>query len=120
MVYFVSRKTETHSESFTDATRFGEGSKHADVMLVGQNPGKEEVKQHRPFVGKSDKYLNRVLQENGLDRKKLYLTGVVKEPTPRNRKPTADEIKHCSPSLSAILYWFNSSRPTFMLLSCHA
>jgi len=42
-------------------------------------------------------YLNEVLQKNGLSREKLYLTGVVKEPTPGNRKPTAKEIKRWMP-----------------------
>jgi DNA polymerase len=70
-------------------------------MLVGQNPGKEEVKQERPFVGRSGKYLNSVLRKSGLDRRKFYLTGVVKQPTPRNRKPTAEEIKRWMPSLVA-------------------
>jgi DNA polymerase len=80
---------------------FGEGPCNADVILVGQNPGKEEVKQGRPFVGKAGQYLNKVLQKNGLDRGKLYLTGVVKEPTPGNRKPTAREIERWMPSLVA-------------------
>ncbi len=86
-------------DSNEDATRFGEGPEDAEVMLVGQNPGKEEVKQGRPFVGRSGQYLNEVLREYGIDRSKLYLTGVVKEPTPGNRKPTADEIRRWMPSL---------------------
>ncbi len=84
-----------------DAACFGEGPEDADIMLVGQNLGKEEVKQGRPFVGRSGQYLNKVLQQNGLDRSKLYLTGVVKEPTPGNRKPRADEISRWMPSLVA-------------------
>lgn len=80
---------------------FGEGPQDADVMLVGQNPGKEEVKQGRPFVGRSGQYLNEVLRKNGLDRGKMYLTGVVKEPTPGNRKPSAGEINRWMPSLVA-------------------
>jgi uracil-DNA glycosylase family 4 len=60
------------------ARRFGENPWDAAVMLVGQNPGKEEVKQGHPFVGRSGQYLNKVLQEDGLDRSKPYLTGVVK------------------------------------------
>lgn len=85
--------------SSQDAPRFGEGPEDAEIMLVGQNPGKEEVKQGRPFVGRSGQYLNEVLNKNDIDRSKLYLTGVVKEPTPGNRKPTADEIRRWMPSL---------------------
>ena len=80
-------------------SKFAEGPKNAKVMLVGQNPGKEEVKQNRPFVGRSGKYLNRVLLEKGIDRARLYLTSVVKEPTPANRKPTPNEIKRWMPHL---------------------
>jgi uracil-DNA glycosylase family 4 len=73
-------------------TMRGEGPKDAAVMLVGQNPGREEIKQRRPFVGRAGQYVNKVLQKYGLDRDNLYLTGVVKEGTPRNRKPAAEEI----------------------------
>lgn len=79
--------------------KYAEGPKNAAVILVGQNPGKEEVKHNRPFVGRAGKYLDRVLQEKGIDRKELYLTSVVKEPTPGNRKPTSDEIKRWIPYL---------------------
>lgn len=79
----------------------GEGPVHAQVMLVGQNPGREEIKQGRPFVGRAGQYLNTVFQKYGLDRNQLYLTGVVKEGTPHNRKPTAQEIKRWMPSLEA-------------------
>jgi DNA polymerase len=78
---------------------FSEGPKDARVVLVGQNPGKEEVKQNRPFVGRAGKYLDRVLRQNGIDRDALYLTSIVKEPTPGNRKPKADEIERWTPHL---------------------
>jgi uracil-DNA glycosylase len=84
-----------------EGARFGEGPKNAAVMLVGQNPGREEVKQGRPFVGRSGRYLNKVLHKKGIDRDKLYLTGIVKEPTPGNRKPNAKEIKRWMPCLEA-------------------
>ncbi len=70
-------------------------------MLVGQNPGKEEVKHGRPFVGRSGKYLDKVLKDCGLIREHLYITALVKEPTPGNRKPTAAEIKYWIPCLEA-------------------
>ena len=84
-----------------EGARFGEGPKDAAVMLVGQNPRREEVKQARPFVGRSGQYLNEVLHRKGIDRDKLYLTAIVKEPTPRNRKPNAKEIKRWMPCLEA-------------------
>jgi uracil-DNA glycosylase family 4 len=81
--------------------RFAEGPDDADIMLVGQNPGKEEVKQGRPFVGRSGQYLNKILRHNGLDRSRLYITAVVKEPTPKNRKPRIAEIDRWMPTLVA-------------------
>ena len=78
----------------------GEGPSHAEIMLVGQNPGREEVKQGKPFVGRSGKYLNTVLIKNNIDRSKLYITSVVKQSTPRNRKPTEQEIRYWMPYLA--------------------
>jgi uracil-DNA glycosylase len=75
----------------------GEGAQNAGIMLIGQNPGREETKQSRPFVGRSEKYLDMVLRKNNLDRSKLYITSVVKETTPWNRKPTAHEIRSWVP-----------------------
>lgn len=77
----------------------GEGPSSARIMLVGQNPGCEEVKQGRPFVGRSGRYLNEVLKKYGIDRSKLFITSVVKEATPNNRKPTETEIRRWLPYL---------------------
>jgi len=76
-----------------------EGPETARVVLVGQNPGKEEIKQKRPFVGKAGKYLDRVLEKNGILRSKLYITSVVKVATPKNRRPTEAEIEQWMPVL---------------------
>ncbi len=77
----------------------GEGPRNAKVMLIGQNPGKEEIKSGRPFVGRAGKYLDKVLEKNKINRKKLFITSVVKHATPKNRKPTAKEIKKELPFL---------------------
>ncbi len=77
----------------------GEGPSSARIMLVGQNPGSEEAKQGRPFVGKSGKYLDAVLKRNDIDRGELYITSVVKETTPGNRQPTAQELSYWMPYL---------------------
>jgi uracil-DNA glycosylase family 4 len=89
----------TAKTTTTKGLQFAEGPENADVLLVGQNPGKEEVRQNRPFVGRAGRYLDHILREKGIDRKGLYLTSVVKEPTPGNRKPTADEIRRWMPVL---------------------
>lgn len=77
----------------------GEGPLDAKVMLVGQNPGAEEDKTGRPFVGKAGKFLNKTLAENRINREELFITNIVKHMTPGNRKPSADEITACLPHL---------------------
>ena len=68
-------------------------------MLVGQNPGAEEDKTGKPFVGRAGKFLNKVLAENGIDRQEIFITNIVKHVTPKNRKPFPDEIEACVPYL---------------------
>src|SRR3972149_11688685 len=75
----------------------GEGPDTIRVMLVGQNPGAEEDKAGRPFVGRAGKFLNRVLAKNGIDREEMFVTNIVKHVTPKNRKPLPDEISACVP-----------------------
>jgi DNA polymerase len=77
----------------------GEGPQNSEIMLVGQNPGREEAEQGRPFVGESGRYLDTVLNKNNLDRSRLYIASVVKETTPENRRPTAQEIQYWMPYL---------------------
>jgi DNA polymerase len=75
----------------------GEGPTSARLMLIGQNPGSEEDKTGRPFVGRSGMYLNKVLAANGIRREDIFITVLVKHHSPRNRKPRADEIAVCMP-----------------------
>ncbi len=77
----------------------GEGPQDAEIMLVGQNPGAEEDKAGRPFIGRAGKFLNKLLAANGIDREKIFVTNIVKHVTPQNRKPSADEIDACAPYL---------------------
>jgi uracil-DNA glycosylase family 4 len=77
----------------------GEGPLNAQVMLVGQNPGAEEDKTGRPFVGRAGKFLNKVLAVNGFNREEFFITNLVKHTSPKNRKPLPDEIEACAPYL---------------------
>jgi DNA polymerase len=81
----------------------GEGPSNAKLVLVGQNPGREEDATGKPFVGRAGKFLNKTLQENGLDREEIFVTNLVKHVTPGNRKPLPDEIEACKPYLVAQL-----------------
>ncbi len=83
---------------------FGVGDPHADLMVVGEAPGRDEDLQGEPFVGRSGKLLDRlVLEELGIDRSGLYIANVVKCRPPDNRDPKAEEIASCRPYLDAQL-----------------
>lgn len=56
----------------------GEGSKNAKIVFIGEAPGAEEEKLGRPFVGRAGKFLGKQLTLHGIDRKKVYITNVVK------------------------------------------
>jgi uracil-DNA glycosylase len=80
-------------------------------MLVGEQPGDKEDLAGKPFVGPAGKLLDRALDEAGIDRKKVYVTNVVKhfkfEPRGKKRihkKPAADEIAACRPWLDAEVF----------------
>jgi len=68
----------------------------ADVMVVGQNPGFEEMLSGRPFVGPSGDFLDEALGCAGFSRDDIYLTNVVKCFTHGNRAPTREEMERCS------------------------
>ena len=77
----------------------GEGPQNARLMLVGQNPGAEEDKKGKPFLGRAGKFLNKVLTQNGLNRDEIFITNIVKHLTLQNRKPLPDEVEACVPYL---------------------
>ena len=87
-------------------TVFGEGPSKAEVMMVGEQPGDAEDVAGHPFVGPAGKLLDRALAEAGIDRRRVYVTNVVKhfkwEPRGKRRihaKPNAAEIAACRPWL---------------------
>lgn len=74
----------------------GEGPMPAKGLIVGEAPGREEVEQGRPFVGKSGKLLDTVLRSCGVDRAEIFVTNVVKElpldSDGKIRKPYPEEV----------------------------
>jgi DNA polymerase len=74
----------------------GDGAKDAKIMVVGEAPGEEEDRQGLPFVGRSGKILDGMLEIAGLDRKKVFITNVVKHRPPQNRAPKSSEITVCT------------------------
>jgi DNA polymerase len=77
----------------------GEGPEDADVMVVGEAPGRFEDEQGRPFVGRAGQLLSEVLAEAGLARDEVFITNVVKARPPGNRDPTKAEVAHWMPVL---------------------
>lgn len=74
---------------------FYDGNPESPVMFVGEAPGEEEDKKGKPFVGRAGQYLNKVLEEIGLPREKVYITNVCKCRPPGNRKPLPKEMQTC-------------------------
>ena len=85
---------------------FGEGNPNAEVMFIGEGPGRQEDLQARPFVGRSGELLSRII-ENGMgkSRSEIYIANIVKcRPTvdlafEKDRAPDREEVACCSPYL---------------------
>lgn len=77
----------------------GDGSADADIMFIGEAPGKNEDEQGIPFVGAAGKFLTEMLAAIGLKREDIYITNVVKYRPPDNRDPLPEEIEACMPWL---------------------
>lgn len=89
-------KTRTH-------VVFGEGNPEAPLLIIGEGPGQNEDSTGRPFVGRAGSLLDQCLRENGITRKHIYITNVVRcRPTImeagriNNRPPTTEETKACA------------------------
>jgi DNA polymerase len=74
----------------------GFGNPNADIMIIGQNPGREEDAQGKPFVGKSGDWLDRILKSICHKREEVFITNTVKCLTPNNRLPEPQEIEKCA------------------------
>jgi DNA polymerase len=70
---------------------FGVGNPNADIVFIGEAPGKNEDLKGEPFVGAAGKFLDEMLEMIGLDRSDIYITNIVKYRPPNNRDPLPDE-----------------------------
>lgn len=73
----------------------GEGCLLTPLMLIGEAPGFDEDRLGRPFVGKAGQLLTRVLNKSKIDRKRVYITNIIKCRPPNNRNPFPKEISAC-------------------------
>lgn len=69
----------------------GDGDINADIVFIGEAPGKKEDEQGLPFIGASGKFLNEMLAQAGMERSDVYITNIVKYRPPNNRDPSALE-----------------------------
>ncbi len=76
-------------------TVFGEGSVDADLMFVGEAPGRDEDIQGKPFVGRAGRLLRDLLKEIGIDIGNVYIANCLKCRPPNNRDPLPEELVSC-------------------------
>src|SRR3989344_1921470 len=78
---------------------FGDGNADADIVFIGEAPGKNEDLQGIPFVGAAGKFLDEMLEMIGLNRSDIYITNIVKYRPPNNRDPLPEEKQAFMPYL---------------------
>lgn len=74
----------------------GYGNPQAEIVFIGEAPGRDEDKEGRPFVGAAGKFLNEMLESIKLKREDVYITNVVKYRPPGNRDPLPEEVEACA------------------------
>lgn len=77
----------------------GDGPLDAAIAFIGEAPGEREDAMGKPFVGRSGKFLDSVLAANGIERRKVFITNVVRCRPPGNRRPSEEEMQSCRPFL---------------------
>jgi len=77
----------------------GEGDADADIMFIGEAPGRNEDLKGKPFVGRAGDVFDKLLDSIGLTRDQIYLCNILKCRPPENRNPSASEIHACVGSL---------------------
>ena len=75
------------------------GNPEAELMFIGEAPGRDEDEQGLPFVGRAGKLLDKMIAAMGLTPDDVYVTNIIKSRPPDNREPRADEIEACLPYL---------------------
>ena len=93
------------SELAVQATQLvmGDGNPDADIVFIGEAPGKKEDESGLPFVGAAGKFLDEMLGQAGMNRKDVYITNIVKYRPPNNRDPDPEEKRAFWPYLMSQL-----------------
>lgn len=77
----------------------GDGNANAQIVFIGEAPGKNEDLEGRPFIGGAGKFLAEMLENIKMKREEIYITNIVKYRPPNNRDPLPDEKEACAPWL---------------------
>lgn len=91
---------------------FGEGNPNADIMIIGEAPGREEDLQGMPFVGRAGQLLTKILESIGFNREDVFIGNICKCRPPENRQPETGEVENCEPYLKKQIELIN---PAFIL-----
>ena len=78
---------------------FGQGNPRADLMFVGEAPGRDEDEQGLAFVGRAGQLLTKIIEAMGRKREDVYIANCLKCRPPENRNPERDEVESCRPFL---------------------
>jgi uracil-DNA glycosylase family 4 len=95
----VASCTRCELHATRSRTVFGVGDKNADLLIIGEAPGRDEDLQGEPFVGRAGQLLNAMLAAIGLDREQVYIANILKCRPPDNRDPRPEEAAACHPWL---------------------
>ncbi len=79
---------------------FGQGNPNAELMFVGEAPGRDEDEQGLAFVGRAGQLLTKIIEAMGRTREDVYIANVLKCRPPNNRNPEPDEVASCRPFLN--------------------
>ena len=80
-------------------TVFGSGALNANLMFVGEAPGRDEDLKGEPFVGRAGQLLTKMIEAMGLSRDQVFIANILKCRPPENRNPSPYEIERCTPFL---------------------
>lgn len=78
---------------------FGSGNPNAELVFIGEAPGRDEDLQGEPFVGRAGQLLTKIIEAMGMKRSDVYITNILKSRPPNNRVPEPDEVATCVPFL---------------------
>ena len=94
---YIENYDKCELKNTSRSTVFCDGNSKSKIMLIGEAPGNQEDIEGKPFVGKSGKLLDKILEFININRKNCYIINIIPWKPPGNRNPTTKEIRQCLP-----------------------